>query len=97
MNERARQRGNGGEQRRTEGGIVGHIQAVSHEKRERNNYYLRPIGAVRLTILLVPGTSRPVSAAIAHGKSVGPTLKSPPPLLNEILPAGERSAPFRAR
>mgnify|MGYP007022529555 CR=1 FL=1 len=77
------------EQNRTEGRIAGYIQAVSQEKRERNNYYLRPIGAVRLTILLAAATSEPVSAAIAHGKNEGPTLKSPPPLLNEILPAAE--------
>jgi len=41
-------------------------------------------------LTLSAGTSAPSQAAIAHGRGWRggePTLKSPPPLLNEILPA----------
>lgn len=60
-------------------------------ERERNNYYLRPIGAERLTILLLPGRRVPhrdCSRDEGH-------IKVTSFFLNEILPSARR-APFPA-
>ena len=60
-------------------------------ERERNNYYLRPIGAERLTILLLPARRVPhrdCSRDEGH-------IKVTSSFLNEILPSARR-APFPA-
>ena len=89
---RSREKKGGGEERRR----VEHIRTESGggggETRERNNYYLRPIGAVRLTILPATGTSGPRLGRDCswEERGKGGRLKaSPPPLLNEILPAAD--------
>lgn len=97
---RSREKKGGGEERRR----VEHIRTESGggggETRERNNYYLRPIGAVRLTILPATGTSGPRLGRDCswEERGEGGRLKaSPPPLLNEILPAADVSRILLAR
>lgn len=75
------------------GGSSDTLQRVGHGKAERNNYYLRPIGARGKIndLTLSAGTSDPSRPRLltSKGRRDGgaSTLKSPHPLLNEILPA----------
>lgn len=60
-------------------------------ERERNNYYLRPIGVERLTILLLPGCRVPHRDCSRDERHIKVTFF----FLNEILPSARR-APFPA-